>query len=50
MCMCVSIKHNINTPSCVSTQVEHWTVTEICREQDLAKRVALVKKFIKIAG
>ena len=33
----------------VILQVECWVVTEVCREPDLIKRVALVKKFIKIA-
>lgn len=30
-------------------QVQYWVVTELCREPDLIKRVALLKRFIKIA-
>ena len=31
-------------------QIQYWVVTEIVRELDMVKRVALIKKFIKIAG
>ena len=31
-------------------QVQYWVVTEVVREVDLVKRVAIIKKFIKIAG
>ena len=39
----------VNVPK-MYFQIQYWVVTEIVREPDLVKRVALVKKFIKIAG
>lgn len=34
----------------VALQVQYWVMTEVCREQEMIKRVALIKKFIKMAG
>ena len=34
----------------VCVQVQYWVMTELCREPELLKRVAVIKKFIKMAG
>ena len=31
-------------------EVQYWVATEVCLCQDLMKRAALLKKFIKIAS
>ncbi|XP_011404348.2 PREDICTED: rap guanine nucleotide exchange factor 4-like isoform X2 [Amphimedon queenslandica] len=31
-------------------EVQYWTVTEICKESNLQKRVKIIQKFIKIAS
>lgn len=31
-------------------EIQYWTVTEICLEKSLSRRVQLLRKFIKIAG
>ena len=33
----------------IFVQVHAWVITEMCREEELTKRIALLKKFIKIA-